>query len=280
MLHGWTPDLVILDLGLPDGDGMSILQLVGARGTMDVPALVVSGESDPDRRVLALELGASDVIAKPFNLLELGVRARRTVRAHDDIQAAGVVARSLAHELTEVAAELEQHLGSDVQVLLGALGMRSAALATRARRVGRSVHQLAIAVHLDDVATHLGSAAACHEVGALALSDPDIEAVVVGESSAAERCALASELLLADHHPLAAAAARFRAPSTSFDRRSEQLIAQLTAVCHTFHAAAQHADYDAARGVAAVRADRGHGLDRDLVDAFLDACAPTSHPPE
>ena len=121
---------------LPDGDGMSLLRLVGTNGTLAIPVLVVTGESDPDRRVLALERGASDLVTKPFNLMELGIRAKRTLRAHDDLQAAGVLVRSLAHELTELTDEVEEQLGAGVDVLLGSARPALAA-AGHARSAGR-----------------------------------------------------------------------------------------------------------------------------------------------
>lgn len=277
-LAAWTPDLVILDLGLPDGDGMSLLDLVGINGSMGVPVLVVTGEADPDRRVQALERGASDLVTKPFNLLELGVRAQRALRAHDDLRAASVLARSLAIELTELSDELEEQLGAGVDVLLAALALRSPALGSRARRVARSVHQLAVAVHLDDVAPHLGRAAACHEVGALTLDDHDLAGVVARDPAAAERCALAGEMILATRQPLAAASARFGAPLGSFERQSERLVASLTAVCHTFHAAAAADDYRPAHGVRALLDAPQGSLDPDLVDAFIDVCVAATRP--
>jgi hypothetical protein len=233
--------------------------------------------------VHALELGASDVVTKPFNLLELGVRAKRTLRAHDDLAAAGMLARGLAKELTELSDELEHNLSVAVDMLVAALALRSPALGTRARRVGRSVHQLAVAVHLDDLAAPLGQAATCHEIGALTLADDDVPGVLADEPTAAARCEIASQLILADRHPLAWAAARFRAPAAGFERTAHRLTAQLTAVCHVFHAAAQApvsegGAFDSARGVDALRDVGAFTLDRDLVDAFLEVCVPAATP--
>jgi DNA-binding response OmpR family regulator len=282
-LLAWRPDLVMLDLGLPDDDGMSILELLGPRGSLGIPALVVTAESDPDRRVRALELGASDVVTKPFNLLELGVRAKRTLRSHDDLAAAGVLARSLALELAELGHELEHNVSVAVDMMVAALELRAPPLGARARRVGRSVHHLAVAVHLDDLASTLGQAAACHEIGALSLTDDDLPGVLADEPTASARCEIASQRILADHHPLAWAAARFRAPAASFERNAHRLTAQLTAVCHVFHAAAQErgadvARFDAARGVAALQADGPWVLDPSLVEAFLDVCVLAATP--
>ena len=276
-LTGWSPDLVILDLGLPDGDGLAILAFLRRSGESSVPVLVVTAEADPERRVRALELGADDLVTKPFNLLELGVRAQRTLRTHDHLRAADVLARSLALELAELSEELEFNHAMAVDVLVSSLSLRSTALGARARGVARSVHQLAIAVHLDDVAEHLGRAASCHEIGALSLNDHDLEALVRDEPLAGAQCAIASEMILADRHVLAAAAAQFRAPGGSFERQIQRLTAQLTAVCHTFHAAAQHGEFDPAAGVAAVRAAADR-LDADLAEAFLAVCVPVTLP--
>ncbi len=275
-LAAWTPELLVLDLGLPDGDGLAILQFLRSTGAT-VPILVVTADADPERRVRALELGADDLVTKPFNLLELGVRAQRTLRTHDHLRAADVLAQSLALELAELSEELELNHVVAVEMLVSSLSLRSRAMGTRARRVSRSVHQLAVAVHLDDVAEHLGHAASCHEIGALTLSDRDLEALVRDEPAAGAQCAVASEMILADRHVLAAAAAQFRAPGGSFDRQIQRLSAQLTAVCHTFHAAAQTITFDPAAGVAAVLG-AGEHLDLDLAEAFLAVCVPATMP--
>jgi DNA-binding response OmpR family regulator len=282
VLATWSPDLLILDLGLPDGDGMSMLGVLGVGGELGVPVLVVTGESDPERRVRALELGATDLLTKPFNLLELGVRANRALRAHIHLQAADVLARSLALELTELNEEVELSHALAVDVLLSALSLRAPVLGARARRVARSVHQLAVAVHLDDVAAYLGEAAACHEIGALTLDDADVAALTHDDPAAGERCAIASSMILSDRHVLAAAASQFRAPAASFERQVQRLAAQLTAVCHTFHVGAQGTTFDADAGVtalfAAAEVEGDGALDRDFVAAFVQVCVPATLP--
>lgn len=71
------PDLILLDLGLPDMDGMALLNKV--RATSFVPLIVVSGAGGTDR-VTALESGADDFIAKPFSNAELVARVRALMR--------------------------------------------------------------------------------------------------------------------------------------------------------------------------------------------------------
>ena len=72
------PDLVILDLGLPDMDGMS---LIGAmRQTDATPIIVLSARTDESDKVLALDYGANDYITNPFSTAELLARVRATLR--------------------------------------------------------------------------------------------------------------------------------------------------------------------------------------------------------
>jgi two-component system, OmpR family, KDP operon response regulator KdpE len=80
------PDLVILDLGLPDMDGTDVI--AGLRGWTTAPILVLSGRSDSADKVDALDAGADDYVIKPFGMDELLARmramARRGVPAADD----------------------------------------------------------------------------------------------------------------------------------------------------------------------------------------------------
>jgi len=72
------PDLVILDLGLPDLDGMEVIQ--GLRGWTKAPIIVLSGRADSLDKVEALDAGADDYITKPFGVEELLARMRAAVR--------------------------------------------------------------------------------------------------------------------------------------------------------------------------------------------------------
>jgi two-component system KDP operon response regulator KdpE len=72
------PDLVILDLGLPDMDGTEVIG--GLRGWTTVPILVLSGRSDSADKVDALDAGADDYVIKPFGMDELLARMRAMAR--------------------------------------------------------------------------------------------------------------------------------------------------------------------------------------------------------
>jgi two-component system, OmpR family, KDP operon response regulator KdpE len=72
------PDLVVLDLGLPDVDGVEVI--AGLRGWTTVPILVLSGRSDSADKVDALDAGADDYVTKPFGMDELLARLRAMLR--------------------------------------------------------------------------------------------------------------------------------------------------------------------------------------------------------
>lgn len=72
------PDLIIADLGLPDGDGVELIRDV--RGWSRVPVIVLSARSDEDDKVRALDAGADDYIEKPFGVSELLARVRANMR--------------------------------------------------------------------------------------------------------------------------------------------------------------------------------------------------------
>ncbi len=78
MLLSHNPDLVILDLGLPDIDGNDFIQM--ARKETDTPIIVLSARTDETDKVKALDLGANDYITKPFGTNELLARVRATIR--------------------------------------------------------------------------------------------------------------------------------------------------------------------------------------------------------
>jgi two-component system KDP operon response regulator KdpE len=72
------PDLVILDLGLPDLDGMEVIH--GLRGWTEAPIIVLSGRADSTDKVEALDAGADDYVTKPFAMDELLARMRAVSR--------------------------------------------------------------------------------------------------------------------------------------------------------------------------------------------------------
>ena len=78
MIASHCPDIILLDLGLPDMDGMEILKEL--RKWSGTPVIVVSARSDESEKVAALDAGADDYITKPFGTSELLARIRTALR--------------------------------------------------------------------------------------------------------------------------------------------------------------------------------------------------------
>lgn len=78
LAHESPYDVVLLDLGLPDTDGLDVCKALRDRG--DVPIIVISARSDETDRVVGLELGADDYVSKPFGVREVIARIRAVMR--------------------------------------------------------------------------------------------------------------------------------------------------------------------------------------------------------
>ena len=78
MLTSHVPDLVVLDLGLPDMDGEEFIRIT--RQSSMIPIIVLSARSEEKDKVYALDLGANDYITKPFGTAELMARVRASLR--------------------------------------------------------------------------------------------------------------------------------------------------------------------------------------------------------
>nr|WP_295466786.1 response regulator transcription factor [Mesorhizobium sp.] len=84
-LLGQNPNLVILDLGLPDFQGFDLLRMIRARNE-SVPIVVLSSRGDEAGKVEALDLGADDYVTKPFGMEELLARMRAAIRHQLQVQ--------------------------------------------------------------------------------------------------------------------------------------------------------------------------------------------------
>ncbi|MCL3820029.1 response regulator [Aeromicrobium wangtongii] len=95
IVHERMPDVILLDLGLPDLDGIAVLRQL--RSFSQVPVIVVSARAESDDKVEALDLGADDYVSKPFDLEELLARVRAATRrsvsgaAEPVVQAGGLL---------------------------------------------------------------------------------------------------------------------------------------------------------------------------------------------
>lgn len=98
------PDMLLLDLGLPDGSGVELIRQL--REWSDIPVIVVSARTDEADKVRALDSGADDYLVKPFGVAELLAR----VRAHFRRRAAGVSPNTPIVEFGDVKIDLACHV--------------------------------------------------------------------------------------------------------------------------------------------------------------------------
>ncbi|MEY9837939.1 response regulator [Streptacidiphilus sp. EB103A] len=109
------PDVVLLDLGLPDMDGTTVIR--GLRGWTKIPVIVLSARHASDEKVEALDAGADDYVTKPFGMDELLARLRAAVRraapVGTDPDEAVVTTRSFTVDLV---AKRVQREGADVRL--------------------------------------------------------------------------------------------------------------------------------------------------------------------
>jgi two-component system KDP operon response regulator KdpE len=96
------PDIAIVDLGLPDGDGTTLIGQI--RQISKLPIIVLSAQDDEPRKIAALDMGADDFVSKPFAIGELLARIRACLRART---AAGPVANAL--RLGNIAIDAAAH---------------------------------------------------------------------------------------------------------------------------------------------------------------------------
>ncbi|MFE9107760.1 response regulator [Actinomadura geliboluensis] len=93
----WHPDLVVLDLGLPDLEGIEVIH--GLRGWTEVPIIVLSGRAGSRDKVEALEAGADDYVTKPFDIEELVARIRAVSRRAPSAEAAAATVEVGGHTI-------------------------------------------------------------------------------------------------------------------------------------------------------------------------------------
>lgn len=111
MISSHCPDLIVLDLGLPDMDGIEVLKSV--RKWSNLPVVVVSARQHEDDKVEALDCGADDYLVKPFGTSELLARIRTAIRHTRTTLPGGQIAQTGKFTAGELTIDYDKH-----QVLL------------------------------------------------------------------------------------------------------------------------------------------------------------------
>ena len=107
-----SPDLILLDLGLPDMDGMEVLAQLQEL-PQSVPVIIISARDREAEKVKALDMGADDYVVKPFGVSELLARIRSALRRSERLKLSQGIQRDV-YQIKDLTVDLSKH-----QVLLG-----------------------------------------------------------------------------------------------------------------------------------------------------------------
>lgn len=117
-----SPEIIVLDLGLPDMDGLDVVRRL--RTWTDLPVIVLSATALEDRKVAALDGGANDYVTKPFGMAELEARVRTALRhaggpapAGDDVVRVGPLCLDLVHYEARVHEERVELTAKEFELL-------------------------------------------------------------------------------------------------------------------------------------------------------------------
>lgn len=164
-LRASTFDLVLLDLGLPRRDGLSVLREL--RGRRDsTPVIILTARDDVSDRIAGLDAGADDYVVKPFDLDELAARMRSVARraagrGDPSIEHGGIRLNPVAHSVEKDGVQV--HLSAHEFSVLEALMQRPGAVLSRAQLEDRlygwkdSVESNAVEVYIHGLRRKLGA---------------------------------------------------------------------------------------------------------------------------
>ncbi len=164
-LHGAQFDLVLLDLGLPERDGLSVLRAMRRRGDA-TPVIILTARDDIRDRIDGLDAGADDYIVKPFDLDEVAARMRSVLRRASGrgdpcIRVGEITLNPATHEVERAGTPVQ--LSAHEYAVLEALLQRPGAILSRAQLEdrlygwGSQVESNAVEVYVHSLRRKLGS---------------------------------------------------------------------------------------------------------------------------
>ena len=290
LYEAYCPDLVLLDLHMPEMDGFAVLERLRALTTRAtyLPILVLTGDHDPGKRRQALAAGATDFLAKPFDLVEVMLRIRNLLETRHLHRLLSNQNAALEAGVRQRTRELEEAQGEILARLAAAAEHRDDDTGRHTLRVGELSAAVAETLRLPREAVELIRAAApLHDVGKIGVPDhillkagkltPEEFAVMKAHTTigaailAGGRSALVieAERIALNHHE--------RWDGTGYPNglvgTAIPLGARIVAVADVFDALTHERPYRPAwpldRVIEEIRAQSGHHFDPDVVAAFL-----------
>ena len=173
LVERWRPDLLLLDLQMPDPDGFAIMEALGTR-SRDVrpPVLVLTADVTVEVRRRALSAGAADFLSKPFDLHEIRLRVANLLETRRLQRELTQYARGLEERVRERTRDLEHSRLEVLERLALAAEYRDDDTYRHTERVGRITALLARRLGLPaEEAALLRRAAPLHDIGKVAISD-------------------------------------------------------------------------------------------------------------
>ena len=158
-------DLVLLDLGLPDRDGLHVLQTI-RRAKLRLPVIIITARDGIGARIAGLDAGADDYVIKPFDLNELAARIRSTMRRSAGLADPEIVLQDVRINpatRTVLRAGLPVALSTREYAIVDALMLRPGTILSRAQLEerlygwGDEVESNAVEVHIHGIRRKLGT---------------------------------------------------------------------------------------------------------------------------
>ena len=169
-----SPDLILLDLHMPDPDGFSILRALGPRidGPGLLPVLVLTGDSTSETKRAALSLGARDFLAKPFDATEALLRIRNLLEIRRAYTALGSQNARLEARVAERTMDLKKSELEILERLARACEIRDDETGRHTQRVGEMAAAIAAAMGMDAHFVELiRRTAPLHDIGKMGIAD-------------------------------------------------------------------------------------------------------------
>ena len=173
LLAAHDPHVVLLDIMMPGIDGFEILDLIRREhDNLELPVIVLTGSDDPETKLRALEIGATDILNKPVDPSELTVRVRNAIMIRAAHQQQVEYARDLERTVRQRTAELYKSHEELVLSLARAAEFRDDDTGRHVVRVGRYVRSICLELGMSaDDAMVYEQASQMHDVGKIGIPD-------------------------------------------------------------------------------------------------------------